>query len=370
MAIATTRRCRLGRLMASHIPCAYNRCETGIGIFACQGCERVFCKKHSFEHRQELAKELDKVVKEHDVILTQLQSFETTIDVTSHALLDQIDKWEQHAKKMTQKAVDEARSKVLQSLSDNNHQLTKECRLLIEDIRPSWESEDYVETDLKKWRRQLDKIKDEFSMPKNIRIENDLLSLKHMLNVISTPRIPPTPRPYAVQSRSTKECFEKYCGFIRVEESGKLVIHTGNSDMDASVYGAKLYTHGTHRIPVKIDKMQDNYWIFIGIVSSSFPANVNASAIKSAYGWAASKKACPFVYLQGIEMNGSHYAYNGDICKNDIIELILNCTERKIQLVNKRTNNRYEINVNIKQCPFPWKIAVTLYYSGDRVRLV
>lgn len=52
--------------MASIItPCAICA-HKSIGIFRCEGCSKVFCRKHVDDHRNDLRQQLDEIIHEHD----------------------------------------------------------------------------------------------------------------------------------------------------------------------------------------------------------------------------------------------------------------------------------------------------------------
>ncbi|CAF1026977.1 unnamed protein product [Didymodactylos carnosus] len=366
--------------MSYIIRCSAPSCVGGIGIFSCQGCGNVFCKRHTYEHHQQLAQELDEIIQEHSLLRTQLQLNDekgqntlmssvlslATSEYSSNSLLDQIDKWESDSKRAITQAADEARTKVHFIINENKLQLIKDFLQLSNEITERRESEDFVETDLIKWRRKFRRIKDELNMPKYVKLETNPLLMKNMIKVVFRRR-----QSSEHISSNVPENFEKYCGFIKLEDNGQSAVHTGNFDTDGSVYGTKSYSNGVHRIPLRIEKMQGVNWMFFGIISSSFSTiRVDACAAKSAYGWAATDKTCALVYLQGTELNGIPYGFDGDICRNDRIELILNCDQKKIQILNKRTNKQYQLSVSTHHCPLPWKLVVSLYSPGDRVRLL
>ena len=55
---------------------------------------------------------------------------------------------------------------------------------------------------------------------------------------------------------------------------------------------------------------------------------------------------------------------------NDIINLIFDCDNQKISMINERTNARYELTVNTNYCPFPWQLHVNLSEPQSRVRIL
>ncbi|CAF3473426.1 unnamed protein product, partial [Rotaria sp. Silwood2] len=65
-------------------------CNKGKGSFKCEGCSRMFCPKHSNDHRNELSKQLEEIVVIHD--LTQQTLIQQIEDPQQHSLLNIINK--------------------------------------------------------------------------------------------------------------------------------------------------------------------------------------------------------------------------------------------------------------------------------------
>jgi hypothetical protein len=91
-------------------PCA-TCANKGVGIFKCEGCAQIFCRKHVIEHRDTLSHQLDEIVLEHDTLQ------QTTVEYKDkqthcHSLIKQIDKWERDAIEKIQQTAEEARQQV------------------------------------------------------------------------------------------------------------------------------------------------------------------------------------------------------------------------------------------------------------------
>jgi len=82
----------------------------GIGIFKCQGCLNVFCRKHATEHRFNLSHQLDEIVHEHDQ-LYQIINQENTDD---HPLIHRINQWEQNSFLKIRQIADSIRQDIVQ----------------------------------------------------------------------------------------------------------------------------------------------------------------------------------------------------------------------------------------------------------------
>lgn len=91
------------------IPCA--KCSNkGIGVFKCQGCSNVFCRKHASDHRDNLSHQLDKLVYEHD----QLHQLINQENNDYNLLINQIDQWEQDSIKKIQQVAENTRKDIIQ----------------------------------------------------------------------------------------------------------------------------------------------------------------------------------------------------------------------------------------------------------------
>ncbi|CAF1020288.1 unnamed protein product [Didymodactylos carnosus] len=341
--------------MASRTPCAHSTCDKRIGIFACEGCQQKFCRKHTNEHREELAQRLDTIVFEHDLIQQQLQN--TSDSTTKHPpLFTQIDKWETESVNKIKQASSDARNQLQQLLNEHTHETMKAFRRITDDLKSRRTTEDYVETDLDQWTKELNKIKDEIIRPKNIDVSEDSSASVKLIRVMSR-------QAQIGYYPSTGERFGEAVGNMEVRESGRLAV--SKSDDHASVYGTSLYSSGLHQISIEIVKA--SHWIFFGIISSSDSRQKRALSLPSAYGWFRSNDAC--VVSNGT-INKGYGGFDGDIINDDRLELTVNCSERNIQLFNNRTKKRFEIPIVVKRCSLPWTFAVSFGFPEDSVRIL
>ncbi|CAF1552711.1 unnamed protein product [Didymodactylos carnosus] len=164
-------------------------------------------------------------------------------------------------------------------------------------------------------------------------------------------------------SEKSREIFEKVCGDVTVEDSGVVAIH-GGTTTHTEIRGRNLYSTGIHNIRFKIDKSSSK-WLFFGIISSSTPMKAQSYSSPSAYGWVVRRAE---VWLNGVRSNG-YGVSDGDICENDTVELTLNCDEKTVQCLNERTKKKYEVQVDVTSCPYPWQFHLNLYYANDRVSI-
>ncbi|CAF0914856.1 unnamed protein product [Didymodactylos carnosus] len=379
--------------MAYKSPCI--KCQKGNSILTCSGCQKMFCRKCTNEHRLELNTQLDRVVYEHDLIQQQLQ-------VKDHSsynfLFNQINKWQTESINKVKQAGDEARQNIRRLLDQNKDQLTKDLRKLIDELRKSKKSENYVETDLDKWKLELQKLKEELQMASNIRLETqnsswidvikvvprsttddqELQLLHHSPHTATLTHSPtfdkPTPRrenEFATDLSTTlieRDTFDaaKTYGPVKIQDNGKVAVHAGSTDSATEIRGAHLYSTGKHFIQLKLEKMHHGYSLF-GLISSSIPVQETSISSKATYGWVPGKSKQAWLKGSGSSEYGG---YDGDVVENDVIGLLLNCDKKTIQLSTKRTNKLYQIPIDVHSCPFPWQLYLSLYEVGDIVRIV
>ncbi len=95
---------------SSKAPCA-TCTNKAAGIFRCEGCLQVFCRKHLNEHRDLLNHQLDQIVLEHDTLQQTIVENKSKQN-KQHPILKQIDKWEQDSIVKIQQIAEEAREQV------------------------------------------------------------------------------------------------------------------------------------------------------------------------------------------------------------------------------------------------------------------
>lgn len=81
-----------------------------IGIFKCQGCSNVFCRKHASEHRVNLSHQLDEIAHEHN----QLYQLINQENNDYHPLINQINQWEQNSIIKIQQIAENIRLDIIQ----------------------------------------------------------------------------------------------------------------------------------------------------------------------------------------------------------------------------------------------------------------
>ncbi|CAF1552976.1 unnamed protein product [Rotaria sp. Silwood1] len=325
-----------------------------VGIFRCEGCLQVFCRKHLNEHRDFLSHQLDEIAQEHDIL--QQTILENQDKQTNDLpIFKQIDQWEKLSIEKIQQIAEEARiqAKELTSLQT----VSKELHELAERLGKARIDDDYVETDLQTWTNMLEKLKDDVNTfsssiymqenPKEI-----LVAKMYISKTLQQPR--------------EREQFRESYGPILIENNGFMATHIGPKNDTAYVRGLGEYSLGTHKIRFLFTKNSIHYITSFKVVSALMPINGASKASREGYGWSS---------MDEIERPGNQMIFNRNTLdmKGETsfeIELQLDCDNQKISYVNQRTKNQRELNVDITKCPFPWQVRFYLYEVGDCVRLL
>lgn len=332
---------------AEKIYCAI--CNKSSGLFTCRGCEKDFCMRHANEHRQELGKQLEELTVEHDQYRQKLT--EHTIQIPYYSNLKQkIIQWEEDSiKKIHQLANDihkDLENMIQQRTIELNENLTK----LAVEINHARQEDEYFEKDIQEWHEKLNKLKHNLTKLPLLNIQEE----KNPTSFISKISIDTT----------TSEIFEKICGNIELENNNQVAVHDQLNSY-AIVHGKGEYICGEHRLRLKIEEYNSSKWIFLGIISKNAVIAENLLNSSSTYGWAAPNQ----VYINGVYCSNL-FKYQNDVQKDDIVEVLLNCDQRKISLKNERTQSLHEIDIDLTKCPLPWKLHIIMYFAGDRIRFL
>jgi hypothetical protein len=151
---------------ANRKPC--NKCRKGLGIATCYGCQEWFCTKHFIEHRHELATQMNSVGQERDILQRDLNQ-----ENIKHPLLSRINDWEQKSIDRIKIAAEVARTDLQKSLDRIKEQIKKSLSQVTNNLQSSRQADDYTETELEKWIKQLKELRMMLENPSSIEILDD-----------------------------------------------------------------------------------------------------------------------------------------------------------------------------------------------------
>jgi len=321
-------------------------CNKGKGIFKCEGCSRIFCPKHSNDHRNELSKQLEEIAVAHDLIQQTL--IQQTEDPRQHLLLKKIDQWEKESIDKIHRMAEEVRNILLSRTVEHSTNIKQKLKHLSDDLRQGREDNDFIETDLRQWTQKLEELKKELLTPMTIAIQED-----------STPLV----TKIRIDHRYTSDVFERVCGTAEIKENGRLVVKD-DIQSHTEIRGKNEYNTGIHTLHFRLEQLIQNGWIFIGIISKSQPMRTNSFYSPSSYGWSNRNQIYVGILRQ---VNNGQAA---EIIQNDAVDLSIDCDQRKIALKNTRLNRTIDLPVDINKCPFPWQFHLNLYEANIHVRIL
>jgi chromosome segregation ATPase len=149
-----------------------SKCDKGAGAFSCDGCQQSYCLKHVAEHRQELVSQLDGIEQEHDLFYEDLSNRMQT--QSEHILFSRINQWEKDSINRIEKAAEESRNALKQTLDSVVDHGQKSLNQISLKLRRARELDDFFENDLARWTQQLTCLRADIDyMSNSIDLAND-----------------------------------------------------------------------------------------------------------------------------------------------------------------------------------------------------
>lgn len=319
-------------------------CNKAKGIYTCRGCSKDFCSKHSIDHRNELSKKLEEITVTHDLIQQKLD--QQMKDPQQYSLIEKIKQWEEESIVKIRKVAEKIKSELLEYAIEYTNQMKKDLHSLTNDLRQGHAEDDFNEIDIKQWTQKLEELKKELVNPTTITIEEDPTPL--VTNI-------------RIQFQCVSDVFDRVCGAAEIKENGSLVIKS-NVRGHTEIRGKNEFNTGIHRLWFLIEQLAQNAWISFGIINKSETMRDTSYNSPSSYGWSN---------RDHIYAGGSHTSETTTkTIQGDIVELLIDCKQHKIQLKNERANNTMELKVDTNKCPFPWQFHVNLHQPNTHVRIL
>jgi hypothetical protein len=358
--------------MASTIfkkPCS--KCNKGMGILTCDGCQQSFCSKHIINHRQELSIQMDNIGQEYDLFRRDLMRE----DKETNPLLNRINLWEQESIKKIQQIAQQARNDLQEYFDQNKSQIKSLFNKLVDEIQSSRQSEDYTEIDFKLWIEQLTSLRKTLEKPSMIDIVNNDKTLTpiHMIKVKEKIDLPfPSASAQALDHNilttgqsnfPVTKIFNIFVGDATFSENSLIATHSGNSPHSTMVYVAESYSSGIHRIRFRIERKTNKY-LFFGIINSLEQMNRTVFNSPSLYGWMAPDLRV--VKSRKLLSANVNTRFN----EGEEILLTLNCNIQQILLEHQQTNTIDRLPIDFRVCPLPWRVVVAFFSRNDSVRII
>jgi chromosome segregation ATPase len=147
----------------------------------CSGCLQDFCYNHLGEHRQQLSKQLDEIQGERDLFHQTIT--QQTMSSQKHPLLKEIDQWEQQSIQKIQQTAEEARQLLVKYTSEHIIRIGQRLNKLTEQLKHSRDEDDIMETDLHKWKEELQQMTEQLNKSPNIEIQQSSTCLINKIQV-------------------------------------------------------------------------------------------------------------------------------------------------------------------------------------------
>lgn len=320
-------------------------CNKPTSIFLCRGCQKDFCTVHAKEHRQDLSKQLDGIVLEHDQLKQNLAQYREKSD--QHPLMQKIDQWETESLEKIRKVAEDARKRLRDAITGHITKITEDVKALTQDLTTARSEDSFIEIDLKSWMEKLEKCTKDLLTPSSINVQEE---------ISDTPFIQKL-----VVMTSESEFFERSAGKVKINDNGQVVIAEAGGASTVRCRGE--YSLGQHQFRFQLEQKSASNWMFFGIVSKNTPMQEISYTTPTTFGWITNN------YV--IRCDPGQKGYNGyqsDMEQNDTIELSIDCNRHTISLTNIRTNKKHELDVDLTKCPFPWQLHFGLHYENDRIR--
>jgi hypothetical protein len=156
-----------------------------------------------------------------------------------------------------------------------------------------------------------------------------------------------------------KDKFSKKLIYNNISLNADCTIATHNYNSGHGfVFGKKTYISGVVNFSLKIEYLQNNNWMFLGIISL-VTLNQNSYNQKTSFGWSRSN----LVYIDGQD----GYVDYIDFISGDLVNLILDCDNKKLSLKLLRINKEYFLTLPYSG---PWRLHINLYGSNDSIRII
>lgn len=342
-------------------------CGKDSGTSDCDGCRLVFCARHLRKHRQELAYQLEDAMHKYQQLQQDIEDA-----AHEHSYMHQIDRWERSSIEKIRAAAENARTDVRAILDRTKRRLTRISRAIAMDLNSSYKADDFLETDLNRWTKQLSELRSEVQSFATLELKDDPQSSIQLIRFVHSKLPPITKRTPAAagggQRSSPNEHFSRATHPASVETKDFIAKHIGSDSEYGYVLGAQLYCQGRHAVRLQILHSTPPYMIFLGCIASRrVPQTVNYKS-PFAVGWFGHNE----IYQHGIWGNTdkTHGYDSSQFQSGDLLCLTFDCDRRQLRLLHERLNKTYKLAVNVDKAPLPWQLLIVLVHPDDAVKIL
>jgi chromosome segregation ATPase len=147
-------------------------CTKEPGICNCAGCKAFFCTKDFMDHRQWLSGELEEMVEIRNHFREEV-SDRSKLEGVRAALFVEINRWEDDTIKKVRCIAEKTRCQANKLLDDKVRDIENELNDVTEQLRKLQEENNFVEDDLARILKDMDKLKEQFKQftePNSVKI--------------------------------------------------------------------------------------------------------------------------------------------------------------------------------------------------------
>jgi hypothetical protein len=235
---------------------------------------------------------------------------------------------------------------------------------ITEELRLARQAKDYSEIELTKWTKYLTEFRKDINTLLDVHIIND--NTIPPIHLIQIEQIRPITNLDDEEQELNTACFDTTTvGPVSLTDEDHLATYAGGLlGGYASVRSLRRYSSNIHVFRFCLEFKSSNS-IFFGIISaceSFIPRTYKSS---SAYGW----RDINFTVSKGVSKDKSTKKDERTFQSGDEMLLTLDCDNRCIILLHKRTMVSDTLEIDLQTCRLPWQIAVSMVGMNDRVRI-
>lgn len=339
--------------------------------FICRGCQQPFCAKHVNQHRDKITKDMGNLVNKYNRLHEEAKT-----EKFAQESISSIDKWEKESIERIRLTAQAARADLKPWIERIKAEFDVPFKTIITELQTRQKLQDYTEVDLKRWSTQLKEFSDKLKQRPIIDyIEFNDTQAIHLIKVIDrismlTPfdsniTYSRSDRSLNVSQESTrfdKEEFGETFGAVTLSEHNHMASYGGPWIGDASACGTNLYSSGVYHLRFRIIEKFYNA-PFLGICTSSQPMTEHMIRCPSTNGWSNFE----FPVINGKE---EVTAKDRILRPGDALKMTIDCDRQQLLLRHLRTNRLSQLTIDIRVCPFPWKLLVVLQRRDDAIRIL
>ncbi|CAF3993142.1 unnamed protein product [Adineta steineri] len=159
-------------------------CNKENTTYLCRGCSKDYCFHHLKEHRQNLHKELDGIISDHQQFQQRINQQKQNPHNSS--LIKEINQWETNAIEKILQTAQQCRETVIKLTQKPSNGIEKEFIELFKKLKEIRRENEFNEIDLKHLQLKLTQITEEFLLPTNISIQQGSQEFINKISVISS----------------------------------------------------------------------------------------------------------------------------------------------------------------------------------------